>query len=357
MSRRKKLDLLLNLAWYAALGGIAAVCLQILLPRLAPLLLGLGLAVALHPAALWLCRHLHLPGRTAALAATLLAFGLTAALLWGLGLLVWVQCGKLLRQMPTLWQRDLLPFFQGLSGVFSGLAERFLPGSGQFFAQLLQWMENSVQEWGATLSADAMAAVGRWLKGLPLFLLTVMFTLMTSLLIAWDYQRITEFLARQIPQRGVRLLHRVKAILTGSVLRLLRAYGLLFLLTLAELSLGLWLLGVEEFFVAALAIAAVDLLPVVGSGLVLGSWSAIALAGGRTALGVGLLALWGVISLVRGFLEPKIVGDQIGLHPLVTLTAMYFGLRTAGVAGMLALPLLCLVAVRLQADGSLRFYR
>ena len=56
-------------------------------------------------------------------------------------------------------------------------------------------------------------------------------------------------------------------------------------------------------------------------------------------------------------MEPKIVGDQIGLHPLVTLTAMYFGLRTAGVAGMLALPLLCLVAVRLQADGSLRFYR
>ena len=59
MSRRKKLDLLLNLAWYAALGGIAAVCLQILLPRLAPLLLGLGLAVALHPAALWLCREVY----------------------------------------------------------------------------------------------------------------------------------------------------------------------------------------------------------------------------------------------------------------------------------------------------------
>ena len=107
----------------------------------------------------------------------------------------------------------------------------------------------------------------------------------------------------------------------------------------------------------ALVIATVDLLPVLGSGLVLGGWSAVVLAAGDLFLGVGLLILWGIISLVRSFLEPKIVGDHIGLPPLVTLTAMYFGLRLGGVAGMLAVPLLCMVLVRLQADGSLKFYR
>ena len=84
---------------------------------------------------------------------------------------------------------------------------------------------------------------------------------------------------------------------------------------------------------------------------------AVVLAGGRFPFGIGLLVLWAIISLVRTFLEPKIVGDQIGLHPLVTLTAMYFGLRSAGVAGMLAVPLMCMIAVRLQADGSLKIYR
>ena len=109
--------------------------------------------------------------------------------------------------------------------------------------------------------------------------------------------------------------------------------------------------------VAALVIATVDLLPVLGSGLVLGSWSAVVLVGGNLFLGIGLLALWGIISLVRSFLEPKIVGDRIGLPPLVTLTAMYFGLRLGGVAGLLTVPILCMVLVRLQADGSLRIYK
>jgi predicted PurR-regulated permease PerM len=202
-----------------------------------------------------------------------------------------------------------------------------------------------------------VAALAALLKKLPLFLLTVLFTLMTTLMVSWDYAGVTGFLSRQLPPAAVRLLHRIKAILAGSVLRLAKAYLLLFLLTLAELSLGLWLLGVKEFFVAALAIALLDLLPVVGSGLVLGSWSAIVLAGKRIPFGIGLLVLWVTISLVRALLEPKIVGDQIGLHPLVTLTAMYFGLRTAGVMGMLVFPLLCMVAVRLQADGSLKFYK
>lgn len=356
MEQHKKLELLLNIIWYAALGGAVLVGVRFLLPGLAPFFVGLGLAVLVHPLAGWLHRKLHLSSRAANLGMALLCLAALAAVAWGLGLVVWVQLQRLLHQLPDLW-RQLLPFLQGASNFLSDLAERFLPGSGSSFSGLGQWAETALQEWGAGLSAKAMLAVGHWLKGLPMLLLTVTFTLITALMISWDYKAVTGFLARQLPPRGVRLLHRVKHILTGSVLQLARAYGLIYLITLAELSLGLWLLGVGEFFVVALVIATVDLLPVLGSGLVLGGWSAVVLAGGDLFLGVGLLILWGIISLVRSFLEPKIVGDHIGLPPLVTLTAMYFGLRLGGVAGMLAVPLLCMVLVRLQADGSLKIYR
>lgn len=357
MTHGKKAELLLSIIWYCTVGGLVLAGVWFLLPRLAPFLLGTGMAVVIHPAAAALSKRMPWANRLSAIVVVLLVFGLSVFLLWGAGLLVWVQAGRLLHQLPDLWQQDVLPFLQGLGDLAFRLARRFLPDSISQLDRLGALAETSLQEWVAALSSGAMSLLGRWLKKLPLFFVSVLFTLMTTLMVSWDYSKVTNFLAGLLPPRGVHLLHRVKGILAGSVLRLARAYGLLFLLTLGELCLGLWLLGVKEFFVAALAIAVLDLLPVVGSGLVLGSWSAVVLAGGRFSFGIGLLVLWGIISLVRTFLEPKIVGDQIGLHPLVTLTAMYFGLRTAGVVGMLTVPLICMVAVRLQADGSIRFYR
>jgi len=356
MSQRKKPELLINLIWYAALGAAIVAGVHFLLPGLVPFLAGLGLAVLLHPLAGWFHRRLHLSPRMAGVTVAMLSLAALAALLWGLGLVAWVQLQRLLHQLPDFWQQ-LIFFLQGASNFFTGLAEGFLPGSGSSFSGLGQWAEASLQEWGTELSARVVSAMGHWIKGLPMLLLSVVFTLITALMISWDYKAVTGFLARQLPPRGVKLLHRIKHILTGSVLQLAKAYGLIYLITLAELSLGLWLLGVGEFFVVALVIATVDLLPVLGSGLVLSGWSVVVLTQGNFFLGVGLLILWGIISLVRSFLEPKIVGDHIGLPPLVTLTAMYFGLRLGGVTGMLAFPLLCMVLVRLQADGSLKLYQ
>lgn len=357
MVRRPKSEVLLNTVWYIATAALGVAAAIFLVPRLIPFLLGLGLAVVIHPAARWVSRQSGCSSRVASLLVALLILALAVALLWGLTTVLWVQCQRLTQQLPALWQQEVLPFLRRLGDLFLNLTQRFFPQSSSLVNGLAQWGETSLKEWSTALSANLMSWLASRLKKLPLFLLTVLFSLIATLMIAWDYSKITEFLARQIPPSGLKLLHRVKAILTGSVLRLVRAYGLLFLLTLAELSLGLWLLGVKEFFVVALVVALLDLLPVVGSGLVLGSWSAVVLAGGRLSFGIGLLVLWGIISLVRAFLEPKIVGSQIGLHPLVTLTAMYFGLRTAGVLGMLALPLLCMVVVRLQADGSLKLYK
>ncbi len=354
---QRRARLLLDLIWYAALGGLVLAGMWFLLPRLAPFLLGLGTAVVLHPAAGWLGRRLGLSGRVAAVVAALLVAIAAAGLLCCLGLVAWVQCSRLLGQLPQLWQNQVLPFLRQLGSMALALAGRLLPGSSSLLAPLEQWAAQALGEWGTRLSAAAVAALAARLRRLPLFLLSLLFALMTTLMVSWDYPRVTGFLARQLPPRGVRLLHRVKAILAGSVLRLVRAYGIIFAITLAELCLGLWLLGVKEFFVLALLIALFDLLPAVGSGLVLCSWSAVVLAGGNLPLGLGLLVLWAVVAVVRSLVEPKIVGDQIGLHPLVTLTAMYFGLRTAGVLGMVGLPLLCMVVVRLQADGSLHLYR
>ena len=79
-------------------------------------------------------------------------------------------------------------------------------------------------------------------------------------------------------------------------------------------------------------------------------WGIVLLAGGDAAGGAGLLLLFGIIAVVRNIVEPKVVGAQIGLHPIATITAMYAGLQIAGVAGMFAAPVFILLARRLREE-------
>ena len=114
-------------------------------------------------------------------------------------------------------------------------------------------------------------------------------------------------------------------------------------ITFAEVLPGLWLLGVERAALISLAIAVIDALPVFGAGAVLIPWAAAALLLGDTPLGLGLLILWGVVTLVRNCVQAKLLGDQLGLHPLVTLMAIYAGWRLASVAGMVLFPMAALL--------------
>lgn len=118
-----------------------------------------------------------------------------------------------------------------------------------------------------------------------------------------------------------------------------RSYLLLGLLTFLLSFIGLAVLGVPYAFLLACVIALVDLLPLLGTGIVLIPWGGVCLLTGRVRLGVGLLVLYGVTTLARQVAEPRLVGKGLGLHPLLSLLAAWGGWRLGGVLGMLAGPL------------------
>ena len=120
----------------------------------------------------------------------------------------------------------------------------------------------------------------------------------------------------------------------------LRACLLLGLSTFLQAFIGLALLRVPYAFLLALLIALVDFLPLLGTGIILLPWAVVSLLLGEVKLGVGLLVLYAVSTLLRQILEPKLIGEGLGIHPLLSLAAMYAGLRLFGVWGMILAPLL-----------------
>ena len=117
--------------------------------------------------------------------------------------------------------------------------------------------------------------------------------------------------------------------------------------TWAVLTAGFLLLRIRHAPLWAFGAALVDAVPILGTGAVLVPWSLIAFLQADTGRAFGLLALYAAATVIRTTLEPKLIGRQLGLDPLLTLAALYGGYRLWGIVGMLLAPILAVAAAKL----------
>ena len=122
--------------------------------------------------------------------------------------------------------------------------------------------------------------------------------------------------------------------------RFFKAYLSLLGITFLALAVGYFIVGVDYPLLAALLTSLVDILPVFGVGTVLLPWSAVMLVSGETGKGIGLAVLFLIIYAMRQVIEPRIVGKNAGVHPLLVLLFVFLGLQLFGVVGMIAAPVL-----------------
>jgi len=143
--------------------------------------------------------------------------------------------------------------------------------------------------------------------------------------------------------------------LRNATIGFLQAQFILSTVTYLLSALGLWILKVKYAFAIALAIVIVDILPVLGTGSFLVPWAIFSIIRGNTALAIGLVILFLVITVVRKSIEPKVLGERIGLGPLATLISIWVGLKTMGILGVFLLPLLLIFAKALVRSGIIRY--
>ena len=353
MPENRHLRFLLRLLYAAlALAGLW-LCVRFLLPWLLPFLLAWGLASLLEPAVGFLMRRLRLPRWgasalcTAALAAALL--GLLALALWR----AWSELTHLLSRLPTL-----LSGVPELAETLEGWAYRFLVALPLPLQEAARdALENLVRQ-GAALPGRLSRALAEGAAGLAGALPSAALFLWTTFLAAYftsaGRPALLASLRRRLPAPWRERLSQTSAGLKTAFGGWLKAQGLLMLLTFGELALGFLLLRVEPALLLAGLTALVDALPVFGVGTVLLPWAVIALLLGDVRLGLGLATLYGVVTLARSLLEPRLVGKRVGLPPLAALACMYVGFRAFGVAGMVLAPLAGVLARQLWAAGLLR---
>ncbi len=214
------------------------------------------------------------------------------------------------------------------------------------------------------ISALGSSISGVWntVKQIPTVFLATVVSIFACCFMAADYDRLVGFIKRQFAGKSDNF-GKAKRIVTTSFKNLIKAYVLIILVTFSEMLLGLGalkVLGIYKgswIFFIAFGTAIVDIFPVLGTGTILLPWSLYSFISGDIPMGFGVLVLYVFITVMRQFIEPKLVAGQLGLPPFVTIIGMYIGLKLFGIIGMFMVPLTIILIKLLNDEGVIHLWK
>jgi sporulation integral membrane protein YtvI len=306
-----------------------------------PFLLAFIFASLIEPVVKFLEKKIRIPRKIGTVLSILLVIGAIVAVF---ALLI----SRLINEITNVYQ-SLSQNMTGISSFFDGLFNEI----NGIYIQLPTEVTDLINTAGQNLANELKGLLSsiinlaqipiQFALDLPQVLVFIVITILATYFMSSDKNTILNFLDGQIPSDWLKKTRAISNNIFSALLGWIRAQLILMSITFSELLIGLLIIGVKNALLIALIIALVDVLPVLGAGTVLIPWSIINLITGQTKLGLSLFLLYVIILFVRQLIEPKIVGQQIGVHPLFTLAGMYIGLRIFGVLGMFVGPITVVV--------------
>lgn len=368
----KRREFLINLLFIATVLAIIYVFFKYLFWVTAPFLLTFFFAVLLQTPLRWLekrVKHKH-----HALGSILLVVLAIVIILLPLGLLASAAITKIVEFIKGLTEQlnDIPTFLSTLETEILGIL-KFLPDGlyksvsasvQNFFTPLIEDFDVSSLNVGSIKSGVSTGINGMVsvVKNVPSIAIGVVIGIIAWILFTKDYDYIVRFIQKQLPESKKNLPVEIKQVFSKTILKMLRAYGLIMLITFFELFLGfsvMSMLGIMKnnyYIFIAILIAIFDIMPIAGSGGILVPWAIVSLIMGNYKQAIGVMVMYIIITIIRQYIEPKIVGDSLGVHPIVTLMGLYFGLKLFGFLGMFIVPLTVMTLKAFNDTGRINLW-
>lgn len=348
---------LIRIGFWAVVILLVILCLKYVLPFLLPFVVAFLIAALLNRPIMFLAEKLNGKRVVPAILMTLLFYVAAAALFSLLGLRVFMFVWETVRALPQLYRNTLEP---ALETMFSSLEVYLDELDPAVVTALTDNMNSALGSLGSFVT-NASVRIISYISGVaaavPGSFLNVIITIIVTFFLAIDYPKVTGFILRQLPEKADFYIGEVRDYVGGTLLKCLASYALILCITFLEISVGLTVLRVPNAILIALCIAVFDILPVLGTGGIMIPWGIISLIMGKWVLGLGLLVLYLIITVIRNIIEPKIVGHQVGLHPVVTLLSMLAGLQLFGIIGLFGFPITLSLLKNLNDRGVIHILK
>lgn len=327
IEHRKKF--LINILYFFTLLLIFYFIIRFCFNYIMPLIIGIIPAFLVQKPALYFAKKINLKQETVSVILVFVFYLVLLAVLYTVFFLLYNNFGAIENK------------FLNYTKSFLHLINKFENYFNKFDFSLNSVLEPFVSKITTYLSG----VLGNALTKLPTMLINIIVMLVTSVYISKDFKKIKTFLLESLPKNYIQTLGLIKKIAVSDCIKMLKGYTLMALIAFVIMFVYFFVFRFNNAFVKAAVIALIDALPVFGVGTILIPYSVICFINKNVQKGILLIFLYFLITVARNSLQPKIMGKQTGIHPLITLISLLLGLKFFGAKGLLLMPYIVVVAI------------
>lgn len=357
MKYEDKKKFIINIVFIICAFAVAYFVFKYVIRWVLPFIVGFTIAFLLKPITEAITKFTHIKRKGVSLFVIGIFYSLIFTIIWILTAFLWNQISVLIKAMPSIYFTKLEPLLWSLNNWIIQNAKMLSPEFANTLSDMISGLLQQLASIVKNLSLVLVTYIKNIVASFPIYLISIIFTIVCSVFISVDYNNVTSFLKRQLSDKLNSNLTQSRSFLSNTLLKMIKAYIIILSITFIELLIGLSVLKVKYALPIAALVAFLDIMPLVGTGGILIPWAIIELFLKNYNLGIGLLVIYAVITIVRNIIEPRIIGHQIGLHPVITITAMYAGLRIFGFIGFISAPIIAILIKYLNDTNKIHLYK
>lgn len=311
---------------------VSYIALKYIFPLVWPFLLAYGIAVILFPVVRFLRDKLHFHKNAATVLTLLLAFGSVVGIVVFVMDKIIIQIKELAEKAP-MYQEKLLYYIKKLCDA----SERFFNIDGEtVYGRICDGFGRTIDDWQGNVMPMLMNNSWQTIMILIDVIVVLALTTMAVFYMTRDLEQIREIDERNIFYKEIRYIR-------GLVSKIVRAYirsQLIIMSLVAGICVfGLFIIGNKYYILVGILLGILDALPLIGAGAILIPWSIIYIFMGEYVKAAILFTIFVAAYFLREFLEPRLMGQRVGISPIASLISIYVGYQLFGFVGMIAGPL------------------
>ncbi len=357
MKTETKRKFIIDFAYLILIGLLIYFTFEYAIGFMMPFILAYAVAALVQPVIRFMQKKLKFSHKISSLLSVVLFYCTVGVLVALIVFALYAYLRDQIAKLPAFYKSNVEPLLGMMLGDVDEFTKELDPALAAAIENIAENIFTYLGSIVSTLSGVLVSFVSNVATSLPGLVLKIIFGLVASFYFAVDYHKFHAFLRRQCSDPLWEKIFAARKAVGQIIFNYGKSYAIILSITFVELFIAMLIMRVDNFAAVALMIAMFDILPVVGTGTILIPWAVVELIQTNYGMAIGLIVTYIIVFIIRQIIEPKIVGDHVGLHPLVTLLAMFAGTILFGVIGLFGIPITIAIIVDLNEKKVINLFK
>lgn len=316
-----------------------------------PFVIGWFIAYVVSPLVNWLEKRIKIRRKLGSGLIIVAVLAVVCLLIYLAGQLLVNEVSSLIQNVPSMYH-DLENGMEKIGNSFEGILKMVPPSVQESWTEMTTDFDRTMAQIMGKISDPTVTAVGNFAMKIPTVLVSTIVTIVSAYFFVSDREEVIAWSKKVAPEPLVRRMSLVMENLKYAVGGYFKAQFKIMVVVFGILLVGFFILQVHFSFLLAILISFLDFLPFFGTGTALIPWMVYKVLVGNYKMAIGLVVLYAVTQLVRQVIQPKLVGDSIGMKPLVTLVLLFVGYKIGGIIAMIFAVPIGMIVINLYKAGA-----